>query len=80
MVKNLINFFIAVDFLLPQFLGLAVGFLQLLQPKPYITNIGFIRSLIGKLGSEGILKTMKDLSVLSSKVGFFFIILLKKTR
>ena len=54
MMKNLINFFIAVGLLLPQFLGLAVGLLQLLQSKPYTTNTGFIKSLIGKLGLEGI--------------------------
>ena len=52
MVKNLIDFFIAIGFLLPQFLGLAVGLLQLLQPKLYTINTGFIRLLIGKLGLE----------------------------
>ena len=57
MVKNLIDFFISVSLLLPQFLGLAVGFLQLLQPEPYITNTGFIKLLIGKLNSEGTPKT-----------------------
>ena len=56
-MKNVINFFIAVGLLLPQFLSLAVGFLQLLQPKLYITNTGFIRLLIGELGSEVIPKT-----------------------
>ena len=49
-MKNVINFFVAIGFLLPQFLGLAVGLLQLLQPKPHTTNTGFIRSFIGKLG------------------------------
>ena len=57
MVKILIDFFIAVGFLLPQFLGLAVGFLRLLQPEPHITNTGFIELLISKLGLEGIPKT-----------------------
>ena len=52
MVKNIIDFFIAVGFLLPQFLGLAVGLLQFLHPEPHTTNTGFIRLLIGKLGSE----------------------------
>ena len=53
MVKNLIDFFITVGRLLPQFLGLAIGLLQLLQPEPYTTNIGFVRSLIGELSLEG---------------------------
>ena len=53
MVKNFMNFFIAIGLLLSQFLGLAVGLLQLLQPEPHITNIGFIRSLICKFGLEG---------------------------
>ena len=53
MVKNLINFFIIIGFLLPQFLGLAVGLLQLLPPEPYTTNTSFIRLLIGELGLEG---------------------------
>ena len=52
MVKNIIDFFIAVGLLLPQFLGLAVGLLQLLQPEPHTTNTGFIRLLIGELGLE----------------------------
>ena len=52
MVKNIIDFFIAVGLLLPQFLGLAVGLLQLLQPEPHTTNTGFIRSFIGELGLE----------------------------
>ena len=56
MVKNLIDFFIIVGLLLPQFLGFAVSLLQLLQPEPYTTNTGFVRSLIGKLGLEGSLK------------------------
>ena len=59
MVKNLINFFIAVDLLLPQFLGLALGLLQLLEPKSHATNIGFIRLLIGKLGLEGTSKVLE---------------------
>ena len=59
MVKNIINFFIAIGLLLPQFLGLAVSVLQLLQPEPYTTNTGFIRLLIGELGSEVIPKTPK---------------------
>ena len=57
MVKNLINFFIAVGFLLPQFLGLTIGLLQLLQPESYITNTGFIKSFIGKIGLKGSPKT-----------------------
>ena len=119
MVKNLINFFITVGLLLPQFLGLAVNLLQLLQSEPHTTNTGFVSLLIGELGLEGTpetpelwqsigsadedlvlgwearkrgvetwnwcicqwgLQTMKALSVLSLKVGFFFIILLRKTR
>ena len=59
MVKNFINFFIAVGFLLSQILGLAVGFLQLLEPKPYTTNTGFTKSLIGKLGLKVISETPK---------------------
>ena len=57
MVKNLIHFFIAVGILLPQFLSLAVGLLQLLQAEPYTTNTGFIRSVIGELGLEAISET-----------------------
>ena len=57
MLKNIINFFIAVGLLLSQSLGLTISFLQLLQPEPYITNTGFIRSFIGKLNLKGILKT-----------------------
>ena len=53
MVKNLIDFFITVGLLLPQFLSLEVGLLQLLQPEPHTTNTGFVRLLIGKLGLEG---------------------------
>ena len=52
MVKNLINFFIAVSLLLLQFLGFAVSLLQLLQSEPHTTNPDFIRLLIGKLGLE----------------------------
>ena len=55
MVKNLIDFFIAVDFLLPQFLGFIVGLLQLLQLEPHTINIGFVRSFIGKLGLKSTL-------------------------
>ena len=54
MVKNVINFFIAIGFFLPQSLGFAIGLLQLLQLKPYSTNPGFIRSPIGELGLEDI--------------------------
>ena len=57
MVKNLINFFIAIGFLLPQFLGFAVGFLQILQSEPYITNTGFISSFIDEPGLENVWKT-----------------------
>ena len=59
MVKNLMDFFIAVGFLLPQFLGLAVGLMQLLQSESYITNTGFIKSLSGKLGLKGSPETPK---------------------
>ena len=59
MVKNLINFLIAIAFLLFQFLCLAVVFLQLVQPELYTTNISFIKSFIGKLGLEGILKMLE---------------------
>ena len=52
MVKNLINFFITVGLLLTQFLGLAIGLLQLLQSEPHTTNIGFIKLLMGELSSE----------------------------
>ena len=57
MVKNFIDFFIAIGFLLPQFLGPAVGHLQLMQLEPYTINTGFLRSLIGKLGLKNSLKT-----------------------
>ena len=57
MVKILIDFFIAVGFLLPWFLGLAINLLKFLQPKPHTTNIGFIRLLIGDFVLEVILKT-----------------------
>ena len=53
MVKNLIDFFIIVGLLLPQFLSFEVGLLQLLQPEPHTTNIGFVSLLIGELGLEG---------------------------
>ena len=53
MMKNIIDFFIAVGFLFPQFLGFAIGLLQLLQPRPYTTNTSFIKSFIGKLSSKG---------------------------
>ena len=56
-MKNLINFFIAVGILLPQFLILAISLLQFLQFEPYIINIGFIRFFISKLGLEDILET-----------------------
>ena len=57
MVKNLIDFFIAVSILLTQFLGLVVDLLQLLQLKPHTTNTDLIKSLIGELGLECGLKT-----------------------
>ena len=47
MMRNLIDFFVAAWRLLAQSLGLAVNLLQLLQLKPYVTNIGFIKSFIG---------------------------------
>ena len=58
-MKNVIDFFIAVGFLLPQFLGLAVGLPQFLQPKPHTTNTGFIGLLIGELCLGVILKMSK---------------------
>ena len=66
MVKNLIDFFITVSLLLPQFLGLEVGLLQLLQPEPHTTNTGFVRSLIGVLG----LKSTSETPELWQSVGF----------
>ena len=45
-MKNHINFIIAIGFLLPQFLGLAIGLLQFMQPKPNSISIGFIKSFI----------------------------------
>ena len=57
MVRNIIDFFIAVGLMLPQFLCLAVGLLQVLQPEPHTTNTGLIRSLIGELGLEVISET-----------------------
>ena len=38
MVKNLINFFIAIGFLLPYLLSLTIKLLQPLKPKLHITN------------------------------------------
>ena len=49
-MKNLIDFFIAIDFLLSQFLDLVVSLLQLLQPKFHTTNTSFIRSFTSELG------------------------------
>ena len=46
MIKNPIYFFVAIAFLLPQSLDYTIDLLQLMQPKPYTTNIGFIRSFI----------------------------------
>ena len=46
MVKNVINFFIAVE-LFFQFLRLDVGLLQLLQLEPHNTSINFIKFFIG---------------------------------
>ena len=46
MVKNLIDFFVAIKFLLFQFLGLAISLLQLLEPKSFTTNTGIIRFFI----------------------------------
>ena len=56
-MKNIIDLFIAIGFLLPQYLGFAVGSLQLFQPEPHTNNTGFIKSLIGELGSKGIPET-----------------------
>ena len=56
MVKNLINFFITISFLLPQSLGFTIGLLQLLQLEPHTTNTGFIKPLISKLNLESIPK------------------------
>ena len=52
MMKNPINFFLAISLWLLQFLKRNVGLLHLLQSKPYITNTGFIKSLISLLGLE----------------------------
>ena len=52
MVKNLIDFFVAMGLLLPEFLGLAVCLLQLLQFELYTTNTEFIRLIIDELGLE----------------------------
>ena len=52
MVKNLIDFLITVGLLLPQFLGLVVSLLQVLQPESHTINIGFIRLIIGELSLE----------------------------
>ena len=59
MVKNIIDFFIAVGLLLPQFLSLKLGLLQHLQPEPHTTNTGFVRLLIGKLGLEDTPETLE---------------------
>ena len=66
MIKNFIDFFIVVDLLLPQFLGFAVGLLQLLQLEPHTTNPGFIRSFISKLD----LKNISKIPDLCQSVGF----------
>ena len=66
MVKNLINFFIAICLLLPQFLVLAFGLLQFLQPESHSINISFMRLLIGKFGSEVISKTSELLQSIGS--------------
>ena len=66
MVKNLINFFITVGFLLPQFLGLEIDLLQLLQLEPYTTNTSFVKLFIGKLGLENTL----EMPELWQSVGF----------
>ena len=59
MVKNLIDFFITVGFLLSQFLGFPVSLLQLLQSEPHTTNTGFIRSFISKLSLKWAPKTLE---------------------
>ena len=40
-------------------MSLEVSLLQLLQSEPHTTNTGFVRSLIGELGSEGTPKTLE---------------------
>ena len=65
MVKNINNFFIAIGFLLPQFLGLAIELLQLLQLEPHTTNTSFITSLIGELD----LKSTQKMPELKQNVG-----------
>ena len=65
-VKNVIDFFVAVSLLLPQFLALTVSPLQFLQPEPYTTNSGFIKLLISELGLGVISKTLE----LWQSVGF----------
>ena len=59
MIKNLIDFFIAISFLLPQSLSFAVGLLEFLQRKPHIINIGFIKSVISKLDLKRISEILK---------------------
>ena len=66
MVKNLIDFFITIGLLLPQFFGFIVDLLQFFQPKLNIINTGFIRSLIGKLGWEDSPETLKLWQSISS--------------
>ena len=65
-MKDLIDFFITVGLLLPQFLGLAIGLLQLFQLEPHTTNTGFIRSLIGELGVEDIPQMLKLWQIVGS--------------
>ena len=59
MVKNFINFIIAVGFLLRQSLDLVVGLLHLLQSELHVTNISFIKSFIRELNSEDISETLE---------------------
>ena len=55
-----------VGLLLPQFLGLIIGLLQLSQLKPHITNASFMMFLIGKVGLESI----PEMSNLWQSIGF----------
>lgn len=46
-MKNFINFFIIIlKALLPHFLGFKVNFLHFVHREHYVTNIGFVKSLI----------------------------------
>ena len=56
MVNNLINFLIAISFLLPELFVLAFDLSQLLQLDPHIINTNFIMFLIAGVDSKDILE------------------------